>query len=89
MVIHAMGLSTSEKVELSTYQLKNVAKIWYVQWRENRPLRGVPVTWEVFRKAFLYRILTREKREAKVVEFINLRKRGMSVLENSLKFIKL
>ena len=44
-IIHAMGLSTREKVELSTYQLKNVAKILYVQWSENRSLRNVPVTY--------------------------------------------
>ena len=48
-----MGLSTSEKVELSMYQLKDVAKRWYVQWRENRSLRGGPVTWAVVKNSFL------------------------------------
>ena len=43
-ILLAMGLSTSEKVELSTYQLKEVAQAWYVQLRDNRPLRGGPVT---------------------------------------------
>lgn len=40
----------------------------------------------VFNKAFLDTFFPREKREAKVVEFINLHQRGMSVLEYSLKF---
>ena len=30
-IILAMGLSTSEKVELTTYQLKDMVQAWYVQ----------------------------------------------------------
>ena len=68
-----MWLSTSEKADLSTYQLKDVAQTWYVQWRDNRPLRGGTVTWEVFKKALLDRFFPSDKREDKVVEFINIR----------------
>ena len=84
-----MGLTTSEKSELETYQLKDVAQTWYVQWTDNRPLRGGPVTREIFKKTFLDRFFPTEKREAKVVESINPRQGGMSVLEYSLKFTKL
>ncbi|XP_069145902.1 uncharacterized protein [Solanum lycopersicum] len=56
-ILYAIRLSTSEKAELDTYQLKDVAQNW-------------------------------EKRESKVVDFINLRQGGMSVLEYSLKFTK-
>ena len=69
-ILYAMGLFTSEKAELSTYQLKVVAQTWYVQWRDNRSSRGEPMTWEVFKKTFLDRFFPREKREAKVVDFI-------------------
>ena len=61
----------------------------YVQWRDNRPLRGGPVTWEVFKKAFIHQFFPRENKEDKVVEFINLHQGGMSVHEYSLKFTKL
>ena len=44
-IIYSMGLTISDKDELDTYQLKHVAQAWYVQWRDNRPLRGRPVTW--------------------------------------------
>ena len=47
-----MGLSTSEKVELATYKLNDVVLAWYVQWRDNRPLRGEHVTREMTKKAF-------------------------------------
>ena len=59
---YAVGLTTSDKDELGTYQLKNAAQTWYVQWRDNRPLRGGPVTWEIFKKAFIDRFFPREKR---------------------------
>ena len=80
-------MSSSEKNELNTYQLKDVDQTWYVQWRDNRPLRGGPVTWKIFKAAFLYCLIPREMREEKVVEFINLCQGGRSVYEYSLKFI--
>ena len=47
------------------------------------------MTWEIFKKVFLVRIFPRKKSESKVVEFINIRQEGISVLEYSLKFTKL
>ena len=84
-----MGLSISEKSEFVTYQLMNVALAWYVQWRDNRKLRGGPVTCEIFKASFVDRFFPREMRKEKVVEFINLLQGGTSVHEYSLKFIKL
>ena len=84
-----MGVTLQEKAELSSYQLKDMAQTWYVQKKDNRPLRVGSVTLEVFKKEFLYRFFRGEKREAKVVEFINLRQGGISVLEYSLKFTQL
>ena len=80
---------SNEKVELATYQLKDVAQTWYIQWKDNRALRGEPISWEGFWKTFLDRFFPREKREAKVEEFINVYQGCMSVQEYSLKFIKL
>ena len=47
-----------------------------------------PISWEVFRKAFLDRFFLREKIEEKVEKFINLCHQSMSVIEYSLKFTK-
>ena len=52
-------------------------------------LRGGPVTWDIFNRVFLDRFFPREKREAKVEEFINLHQGGMGVLDYSLQFTKL
>ena len=84
-----MEVSSSEKTELSSYQLKDMAQTWYMQWRDNGPLRGGPVTWEIFKETFLDWFFLREMSEKKVVEFINLRQVGKSVHEYSLEFIKL
>lgn len=43
------------------------------------------MTWEAFKKAFPYTFFPREMTEAKLKEFINIFKGGMSVLEFSLK----
>ncbi|KAK4706303.1 hypothetical protein R3W88_034137 [Solanum pinnatisectum] len=37
--------------ELAGYQLKDVAQVWYIQWRDNRPLRVGPITWELSKYA--------------------------------------
>ena len=50
-ILYAMGFCTSEKTELSTYELKDSAQTLCVQWRDYRSLRGGPVTLEVFKKS--------------------------------------
>ena len=57
-------------------------------WVNGRGPREVLITWDILKNAFLEKFFPREKREAKVEEFINLRKGGMSVKEYSFKFVK-
>ena len=66
--------------QLPTYKLKDMAQTWYIQLRDNRTVRGGLVTWEDLKKTFLDRFFPMDKRETMVVEFINIRQRGMSVL---------
>ncbi|XP_049358703.1 uncharacterized protein LOC125823359 [Solanum verrucosum] len=80
-IVDAMGVSSREKAELASYQLKEVAQIWYTQWKENRPEEAVPIEWEKFKEAFLGKYFPLEKRECKIEEFINLRQGNMSVDE--------
>ncbi|XP_015068762.1 uncharacterized protein LOC107013345 [Solanum pennellii] len=89
MILFTMGVTTSEKEEFVIYELKDVAQTWYTQLRDNRVLRGCPVTWEFFKGAFLDRLFPREFRESKVEEFINLCQGCISVLDYSYKFTKL
>ena len=83
-----MGLTSSEKAELASNQLKDVAKSWYVYWRDNRPLRGGRVTWEIIKETFLDQFFPREMRVEKMVEFINLCHGGRTDHEYSFEFIK-
>jgi len=86
-LIDAMGVTSIEKVELTAYQLNDVAQVWYTQLKGSRSVKAAPIDWEAFKKAFLDRFFPHEKREAKVEEFINLRQGGMSSQEYSLKSI--
>ena len=76
-----MGVSSSENAELFTYKLKDISLTLYMQWRDNRPLTGGPMTWEIFNTTFLYLFFPREMRDENVMDFINLRQGGKSVHE--------
>ena len=39
-IVHAMGVTSWEKAEFVTYQLKNVAQVWYTQWKRQL-VRGI------------------------------------------------
>ena len=82
-----MGVHEQEKPELTAYQLKDVAKVWYKTWADDRALGEVPITWDILKTAFLESFFPREQREAKVEKFINLRQGGMIVKKYSLKFV--
>lgn len=62
-MLYAMGVSSSEKDDLASYQLKDMAQTWYVQWRGNRSFRGGPMTWEIFKTTFVDQFFPREMRE--------------------------
>ena len=42
-VLSSMGVTSREKAELASYQLKNVAQVWYTQWKGNTPEESGPV----------------------------------------------
>jgi len=50
-----MGVSSIEKKELSSYQLKDVTQIWYEQWKDSRLIGAGPIEWEAFKSEFLNR----------------------------------
>jgi len=59
-IVDAMGVSSREKAELASYQLKEVAQIWYTQWKANRPEEAGPIE---FKEAFLGKYFPLQKRE--------------------------
>ncbi|WMV46180.1 hypothetical protein MTR67_039565 [Solanum verrucosum] len=46
-----MKVTINDREEFTSYQLKDVAHIWFSQWEENRDTDAVPITWECFRNA--------------------------------------
>ncbi|WMV58988.1 hypothetical protein MTR67_052373 [Solanum verrucosum] len=79
-----MGLTTIEKAELDANQLRDVAQIWYEQWKDSRPLEESPIKWEGFKEAFFDRFFLLELRKLKMQEFINL-KQGVSDVKIMLR----
>ena len=69
-VVTIMGVTSEEKAELSAYQLKGVAQIWFEQWKELRGVDTLP-TWDEFKTTFLDHFFPLELREAKMREFLN------------------
>ncbi|WMV33106.1 hypothetical protein MTR67_026491 [Solanum verrucosum] len=88
-IFGVIQVSGNDRVELASYQLKNVAHIWFTQSKENRCTDTIPITWECFSETFLDRFFPRELREAKSQEFMNFRQGYMTVQEYRLKFTQL
>ena len=61
--------------------------MWYTKLKGNRPVESGPIEWDEFKEAFLGNYFPRERREAKVQEFINLKEGNISVEKYSLKFL--
>ena len=66
-----------------------MARVWFEEWRDDRPIREGPVDWEVFKTYFFDRFFPIELRERKLVKFMNLHQDRMSVREYSVKFTQL
>ncbi|WMV19602.1 hypothetical protein MTR67_012987 [Solanum verrucosum] len=49
-------MTGNDRVELESYQLKYIAHIWFTQWKENRGMNAVSITWECFSETFLDRL---------------------------------
>ena len=42
-IVNAMGVTSREKAELVSYQLKEVGKVWFTQLKSNRPIEVGPI----------------------------------------------
>ena len=81
-MVDATGVTIRVRAELASYQLKHMGQVWFEKLRDERPLRDGFVDWGVFKEDFLD-IFPLERREKKMVEFMNLRQGGMNVKEYS------
>ena len=52
-ILSVMGVTSREKGELASYQLRDVSQIWYTQLKDNRTKGSGPLERTEFKKAFL------------------------------------
>ena len=71
-MVDSMGVTPREKAELASYKLNDVAQVLFEQWRVDRPFKTGLVNWNEFKEEFLDRFFPLERREKKMVEFMNL-----------------
>ncbi|WMV49696.1 hypothetical protein MTR67_043081 [Solanum verrucosum] len=64
-ILGVMQVTGNENVELASYQLKDVAYIWFTKWKDNMGADATPLTWDCFTRAFLDRFFPRELREVR------------------------
>ena len=46
-------MTSREKAKLTSYQLKEVSRLWYTLRKYNRLVESVPIEWEEFNEVFL------------------------------------
>ncbi|WMV34377.1 hypothetical protein MTR67_027764 [Solanum verrucosum] len=68
-VFDVMHVTDTVRVELATYQMKNVVRTWFDQGKGGRAEDAPPASWACFEEAFLGRFFPQELKEAKVREF--------------------
>ncbi|KAH0715889.1 hypothetical protein KY284_008794 [Solanum tuberosum] len=88
-IFKVMHVADAERVELDAYQLKNIARTWFDQWKEGRAEDAPPANRACFEEAFLGSFFPRKLKEAKVREFFTLKQDFLSVHEYGLKFTQL
>lgn len=58
------GVCSIYNAKLPSYQFKDVAQIWYVEWKYSRPIGAGSIEWENFNLEFIDKFFLRELREA-------------------------
>lgn len=81
-VLITIGVTSKEKAELASYQLREVSQVWYTRWKDDRPVELVPIEWEDFKESFLGKYFPHERREAKVGEFVHFRQGNVDIEES-------
>ncbi|KAK8942809.1 hypothetical protein KSP39_PZI009568 [Platanthera zijinensis] len=80
------GITDNQKVMLAAYQLKGVAKGWWL--REKEGLKD-ECSWESFKELLLSKFLPSVERDRLMKDFLHLKQRQLTVSEYEIEFSKL
>ena len=48
-ILCAIGVNKEENAELVAYNLKDVAQLWHMMWRDRLTPGDVPITWDILK----------------------------------------
>ena len=77
---------TDNRLAFTIYMLTGEAEHWWINIKSIMEERDEPVTWEAFRKKFLFEYFLDSIWYAKEVEFLQLTKGGKSIIKYVEKF---
>ncbi|KAK8940811.1 hypothetical protein KSP39_PZI010801 [Platanthera zijinensis] len=80
------GIADDQRVMLATYQLKGLAKSWWLREKESL-VAGC--SWEVFKEMLLRKFLPSVERDRLMNDFLYLKQRQLMVGEYEIEFSKL
>ncbi|KAK8948495.1 hypothetical protein KSP39_PZI006255 [Platanthera zijinensis] len=80
------GIADDQRVMLATYQLKGLAKSWWLREKESL-VAGC--SWEVFKEMLLRKFLPSVERDRLMNDFLYLKQRQLTVGEYEIEFSKL
>ncbi|KAK8941069.1 hypothetical protein KSP39_PZI010425 [Platanthera zijinensis] len=85
-MFHYSGVTEDQKVMLAAYQLKGLAKSWWM--REKEGMVG-GCTWASFKEILMRKFLPSVERDRLMNDFIHLKQRQLSVSDYEIEFSKL
>ncbi|WMV33074.1 hypothetical protein MTR67_026459 [Solanum verrucosum] len=72
-IFRVVQVTRNNRVELASYQLKDVDHKWFTKWIDNMGADAAPVvTWECFTRAFLDRFVTPHIRKGEKCRFLEV-----------------
>ncbi|XP_075074818.1 uncharacterized protein LOC142162370 [Nicotiana tabacum] len=84
-----LGVKDYRVVRLTTYELKDIADLWFKGIEKSRPEDAPPMVWAEFKKIFIKKWLPPRVRAALAILFETLKQDTLMFLEYSIKFEKL
>lgn len=84
-----MACAFAQKIIYGAYMMSKEAQYWWDNARQGFEANGTMITWAAFRGAFLEKYFSGDVRGKQEVEFLELKKKNMTVTNFAAEFEEL